>query len=206
VPAAPVFIPLRDFWSRYFEMTSRASPPLRESVALQRYLEAVFGELTHHAFDSLEVLPTRITCADCRNNTPERRDAVCETHLGVLTGIFQAMSHVPMEATRALDPDGQCVVTMNLATVGGVPVTAFATRLDHVELFHGAGQTMLFDRRAGMTYQLVPTAAAVMALLDRSQSSADLAAVTGLTDTAVRTILDQFYTAGWVSCRFDTAA
>src|SRR5215831_1634752 len=166
-------------------MTSRAGPPAREPVALQRYLEGVFGELTQHAFESLEVLPTRITCTGCRNNTAKRRDAVCETHVGVLCGVFQAMTHVPMQVAYAADPGGNCVITLKLATLDGVPVTPFATRLDHVELHQTAGQA---------------------ALLDRSRSPAELAAATGLPDAAVRTTLDQLYTAGWISCRFDRAA
>jgi len=206
VPATPAFVPLRDFWCRYFEMTSRASPPARESVTLQRYMEGVFGELTQHAFESLEVLPTRITCTGCRNNTAKRRDAVCETHVGVLCGVFQAMTHVPMQVAYAADPGGNCVITLKLATLDGVPVTPFATRLDHVELYQTAGQAMLLDRRSGAGYALMPAAASILALLDRSRSPAELAAATGLPDAAVRTTLDQLYTAGWISCRFDRAA
>src|SRR5262249_57746974 len=110
-------------------MTSRAGPPAREPVALQRYLEGVFGELTQHAFESLEVLPTRITCTGCRNNTAKRRDAVCETHVGVLCGIFQAMTHVPMQAAYAPHPPGHCLLTLQLATPDDVPAPPVAPRL-----------------------------------------------------------------------------
>src|SRR5262249_36678236 len=187
-------------------MTSRASPPARESVALQRYVEGVFGELTQHAFDSLEVLPTRITCTGCRNNTAKRRDAVCETHVGVLRGVFQAMGHVPTEAAYAADRGGHCVSALKLATLDGVPVTPFATRLDHVELYQAAGQAMLLDRRTGVGYALMPAAASILALLDRSRSPAELVTATALSDAAVRTTLDQLYTVGWSSWRFDRAA
>ena len=57
-----------------------------------------------------------------------------------------------------------------------------------------------------MGYALMPAAASILALLDRSRSPAELAAATGLPDAAVRTTLDQLYTAGWISCRFDRAA
>src|SRR5262245_63621273 len=113
-------------------MTSRAGPPAREPVALQRYLEGVFGELTQHAFESLEVLPTRITCTGCRNNTAKRRDAVCETHVGVLCGVFQAMTHVPRQGAYAADPGGNGVVTLKRATRGGARGTPLGTGLSPV--------------------------------------------------------------------------
>ncbi|MGO8248930.1 hypothetical protein [Rhizobium johnstonii] len=202
MPEKTAIVPLRDFWSSFFEVTSRDNPPLREAGTLQRYLVGVFGELTDHAFEHLEVLPTRVTCEGCRNNTVGRRDAVCETHLGVLTGLFRAMTHAPVNASYTPDPEGNCVITLQLIAVNGTSLTALAARLQHVEPFASAGQPMLLDRRNGAVHALVPSANAVMSGLDQERTPSELAAVTGLGDAEIRIILDQFYAAGWVSCRF----
>ncbi|MHC2627326.1 hypothetical protein ACVIW2_009413 [Bradyrhizobium huanghuaihaiense] len=203
--AASAYLTLRAFWSQYLELTSRANPPAKEAVALEKYVGSVFGDLTEHRFDRLDTLPITVRCNACRNNTAQRKEAVCETHAGVLTGIFKAMSHVPTEASYTPMRDRECIITLQLAPVNGRPAAAFAARLEHVEV-HSLGQVVyLLDRREGVVHVLPAAPASVMAALDRPRTAVELASLTRLAEVWVRSILDQFYACGWISCRFDAA-
>ncbi|QQO34258.1 hypothetical protein JJC00_00620 [Bradyrhizobium diazoefficiens] len=203
--ATSAYVSLRDFWSQYFELTSRANPPPREAVVLQRYVGSVFGDLTEHRFDHLDTLPITVQCSACQNNTAQRKEAVCETHVGVLIGILEAMTHVPIEASYVPTPDRDCVVTLQLSPVNGRPAAAVAARREHVDIYNSGQVVYLLDRHAGVFHALPDAPASVMAALDRPRTPAELASLTRLAEVGVRSILDQFYAWGWISCHFDAA-
>lgn len=205
--AQPAFVPLAEFWSNFFEMSARNGPPPCEDASLKRYFGGVFGELTTHRFERLGPLPVSIRCGGCHNNTPDRKNAVCNTHLGVLKGVFQAMTHVPLDARFHARPGGDCHIMLELASGpdGRKPV-AHAARLAHAVLVAQPGQVLLTDARNGAQHTLTPAAAAVLAALDDERTVADIAASTRLPVAEVQAILDQCYSVGWISCRFDIAA
>lgn len=197
------FVPLEDFWAGFFEMTARPAPPPREPAALAGYLRTVFGDLAEHAVAPLAALPFEIACTGCRNNTAGApRPAICRTHVGVIKGVLQAMTHVPLALDYRPGDAGRCTITASLAG----PLVAHARRLAHVEAAGDGTRFWVTDRNRGEAVGITAETFAVLAALDEERTPAALAAATGLGEPAVRAILDQCYALGLVSCRFAPAA
>lgn len=198
------FTPLEDFWSDFFEMTVRGAPPPREEQAVAGYLSTIFGDLVEHEFRRLDTLPFTIDCTNCRNNTSGPvNEAVCKTHVGVIKGVAQAMTHVPMSASYEPADDGACTIRLEVARApDGAALTAYAKRLDHLDACTDGASFWLYDRSDGSTTGLTGEAYAVLAALTEEKSAAQLAQLTRFPETGVRQILDQCYAQGLVQCRF----
>lgn len=199
----PAFVPLDAFWSQFFETTTRRAPLPRDGAVVDHYLGGVFGDLTEHRVAALERAPFRIACTDCRNNTDARRDSVCRTHLGVLQGLLQAMTHVPLDAAFKATANEECQITFKVAAgADGREAAAYAVRLDGIVLRADGYRAFLIDTRSSAVHALTPEAYAVLRHLDQERDAAALAGLTGLGEPTVRSLLDQCYTMGWISCRF----
>jgi hypothetical protein len=200
----PSFTPLQEFWANFFETTSRYSPPARNNQSLKSYFNQIFGTLTDHTFENIDVLPFSILCHDCKNNTMDRQDAVCKTHLGILKGVLQAATHVPLEPEFHADPSKSCHILIRVdSNTDGIPATAHAKRLGHVILDVRSNSFVLYDQNTSLCYTLTLPAAKILQVLEEEVSVDAIVSATGIPDRFVRDILDQCYSLGWISCRFD---
>lgn len=202
------FTPLMEFWSDFFEMTVRNAPPPRDAEALSAYMSTIFGDLTEHNVGILNTLPFVIDCKDCKNNGSEPVNAaVCKTHVGVLKGVAQAMTHVPLAVSYMPSENGACSIWLEIDNgPDGEELVAHAKLLDHVTLGSNGAFRWLQNKTNGSVVGLTEEAYTVLAALSEERTAADLARVTGYAEEFIRQILDQCYAQNLVYCRFATQA
>lgn len=199
------FIPLEDFWAEYFEFTSSGSPPPRDADFLANFMYTVFGDLATHNFGHLGSLPFDLKCTDCRNiRGCEPKQSVCNTHLGIIKGVVQAMTHVPIKVSHVPDQAGNCAISIAILSdeSGQLPII-LARRLNHFDL-HGDGVSFWVQYHSGGAVLTITSEThRVLSALTEEGSPSSLADLTGISETRIRSILGGCCELQLVQCCFD---
>jgi hypothetical protein len=107
------FLSLREFWHLFSKMSPAISGlPLPVFSSLIYGLNRYFGDLTNHSLDG-KSQPVKIKCKSCRNCTINRKEYICETHCGIISGTIEFLLGEQMDITYQPDENtGNCLITI----------------------------------------------------------------------------------------------
>lgn len=189
------FLPLLDFWSDILFAQTSSSPP----ADVVGHLDTMFGGLTRHALAPRDSLPVGVECTQCRNNQGDRRDAVCQTHVGVVRGTLEARIGVPLRATWEPGSQGHCRIQLERELAeDGRPLEPRARRAPWVRMVEHAGAHFIADDRTGWMIAVAPAVAATLASTTTFRGVAELASELGRDHAEVGAILNACLANGWM--------
>jgi len=189
------FLPLLDFWSDILFAQASASP----SPDVVGSLDTLFGGLARHAIAPRDSLAVVVECTHCRNNQGDRREAVCQTHAGVVRGSFEARLGVPLRATWEPGAQGCCRIQLERELAeDGRPLEPRARRAPWVRMVEHAGAHFVADDRTGWMVAIAPAVAATLASTTTFRGVGELASELGRDRAEVGAILDACLANGWM--------